>query len=259
MNMKNLAGNAVSIFLFRFVLQGNAINFVLNEMIAQDMYPDIDEKMKPLVHACCETLLRYKHLSVGNTIMDGNILEDGCFEVMLSQGLGKHFAPNEKQYLFQDAKKIADLLSLVMDRNAQETRQGKNSSQGLKHHSPNHQKIKEGLERLGEEKHLLAELQCLIEGRQIRPGVKRLRPEDLPTGVIASRGYDHRGHCVVLDHSTLGELGRIVLINVGEGQMLMQAELYTGQDNLQDTLVKQKRKIFEAVVSMINNHFDQFK
>jgi hypothetical protein len=36
----------------------------LNEAIAADMYQDVDEKMKPLVHACCETLLRYRDLSV---------------------------------------------------------------------------------------------------------------------------------------------------------------------------------------------------
>lgn len=114
--MKNIAGNDVSIFLFRFEIRGNAIDFVLNEAIAEDMYPDIDEKMKPLVHACCETLLRYRHLSVSNTIMDGNFLVTGEFEVMLSKGLGQHFAHDEKQRLFQDAKNIADLLGEVMDR-----------------------------------------------------------------------------------------------------------------------------------------------
>jgi len=85
-HLKNLAGNDVSIFLFRFELSGNGINFVLNEVIVADMYQDVDEKLKPLAHACCETLLRYKHLSVSNTIMDGNILATGEFEVMLSKG-----------------------------------------------------------------------------------------------------------------------------------------------------------------------------
>jgi hypothetical protein len=65
-NLKNIAGNDVSIFLYRFELRGNAIDFVLNEAIAEDMYPDIDEKMKPLIHACCETLLRYRHESMQN-------------------------------------------------------------------------------------------------------------------------------------------------------------------------------------------------
>ena len=85
-HVKNIAGNAVSIFLFQFELSSNGINFVVNEAIAADMYPDVDEKLQPLAHACCETLLRYRHLSVSNTIMDGNILDTGAFEVMLSKG-----------------------------------------------------------------------------------------------------------------------------------------------------------------------------
>jgi len=67
-HVNNGAGNAVSLFLFRFEFSGNGINFVLNEAIAADMYPDVDEKLKPLAHACGETLLRYKHLSVSNII-----------------------------------------------------------------------------------------------------------------------------------------------------------------------------------------------
>ena len=53
--LSNLAGNGVSIFLFRFELRGNGIDFVLNQAIAADMYPDVDEQLKPLAHACCET------------------------------------------------------------------------------------------------------------------------------------------------------------------------------------------------------------
>src|SRR5262245_28843100 len=87
-HVKNLAGNDVSLFLFRFELRSNGIDFVLNEAIAADMYRDIDEQLQPLAHACCETLLRYRHLSVSHTIMDGNILATGEFEVMLSKGLG---------------------------------------------------------------------------------------------------------------------------------------------------------------------------
>jgi hypothetical protein len=114
--LKNIAGNEVSIFLFRFELRGRGIDFVLNEEIAADMYPDVDEELKPLIHACCETLLRYKRLSVSDTIMDGNILTSGQFEVMLSKRLGRYFAENEKARLFEDAKHIADLLATVMER-----------------------------------------------------------------------------------------------------------------------------------------------
>ena len=117
--MRNLAGNDVSIFLFRFELHGAGIDFVLNEVIAADMYQDLEAQLKPLVHACCATLLRYRHLSRSKVIMDGNFLISGEFEVMLSQGLGRHFGPQEKARLFQNAKQIADLLDMVMHRRTQ--------------------------------------------------------------------------------------------------------------------------------------------
>jgi hypothetical protein len=224
-NLKNLAGNDVSIFLFRFILGDNGINFVLNKAIAAEMYQDLDEKLKPLVHACGETLLRYKHLSVSNTIMDGNILDTGEFEVMLSKGLGRHFAEDEKQHLFQDAKNIADLLIEVMDRRTKEEKEGKQQSSSHMRSRQSPKQIKKGLEELGRAKGLHAELQWLTEGKRLIPGLKQLRPEDLPPGVTASRGYDHRGHCLIFDHKTLGELGKIVLIKIHDGKMLIQAEL----------------------------------
>ena len=57
-------------FLFRFEILSNGIDLVLNREIALDMYADIDEKLKPLAHACCETLVRYKHLSISRTSME---------------------------------------------------------------------------------------------------------------------------------------------------------------------------------------------
>ena len=192
--MKNIAGNDVSIFLFRFELRGNGIDFVLNEAIAADMYQDIDEKTKPLIHACCETLLRYRHLSVSNTIMDGNFLVTGEFEVMLSKGLGRHFAHAEKERLFQDAKSISDLLGEVMDRRTQEMKKGKQQTPHPIEHTPNPSKIKKGLEELGKARFLQAELQWPAEGEKIRPGLKQLHPDDLPPDVTASRGYDHSAY-----------------------------------------------------------------
>ncbi|WP_143855544.1 hypothetical protein [Nostoc sp. 'Peltigera membranacea cyanobiont' 232] len=134
--MKNIAGNDVSIFLFQFELCGYGIDFVLNEVIASDMYQDVDEKIKPLVHACCETLSRYKHLSISKVIMDGNFLVTGEFEVMLSKGLGRHFIHQEKERLFQDAKNIADLLAVVMNRRTQEQEEGRTRSSSSIDHSP---------------------------------------------------------------------------------------------------------------------------
>lgn len=117
--IRNIAGNEVSIFLFRFVQHPRGIDFVLNEAIAGDMEPDIDARLAPLVDTCGRVLMRYKHLSIGDIIMDGNILTTGQFEVMLSTGLGRFFEESQKAKLFQDAKKIADLLIEVMDRNSE--------------------------------------------------------------------------------------------------------------------------------------------
>jgi hypothetical protein len=256
-NLKNVAGNDVSLFLFRFELRGNGIDFVLNKAIAADMYQDVDEKIKPLAHACCETLLRYRHLSVSDTIMDGHILDTGEFEVMLNKGLGRHFADDEKQQLFQDAKNIADQLVAVMDRKTQEMKEGKQQRPSHMRSPQRPKKIKKGLEELGQEKRLQAELQWLAEGQQVRPGLKQLRPEDLPRGVTASRGYDHRGHCLIFEHETLGELGKIVLMKIHDGKMLLQAELYKGQGNVEAPLVKKKKQVFEQVVATVNNCFTE--
>jgi len=252
----NITGNNVSIFLYRFDLLGNGIDFVLNEAIAEDMYPDIDEKMKPLVHACCETLLRYRHLSVSKTIMDGNILATGEFEVMLSKGLGRHFPDAEKQQLFQDAKNVADLLTEVMDRRSKEFDEGKQWTPSPVEHTQNPDTVKKGLEQLGRKKRQQAQLQWLAEGLSVRPGLRQLRPDDLPSGVTASSGYDHRGICYVFEHKKLGELGRIVLIKVREQEMLMQADLYIGQENPDSTIAKKRRAIFEEVVATINACFN---
>lgn len=244
--MKNLAGHPVSIFLFRFVLRKNAISFVLNEVIAKDMYPEIDEKMQPLVQACCETLLRYRTKCHGDTIMDGNILTDGCFEVMLSKGLGKHFIEQEKQNLFNDAHQIADLLEEVMERRTKEEKEGTypGPQSAVRKIQPI-QAINKGMESLGEKKQLLDEL--LFERVPPKPGIKRLSPEDLPDGVVAKRGYDHRGHCVTFEHNKLGELGKIVLVPLGHNQISMEAELTKG--NLATFDIRQE--IMQEVFSIV--------
>jgi hypothetical protein len=256
-NPQNLAGNDVSIFLFRFDLTGNGISFVLNESIAADMYDDVDEQLKPLVHACGETLLRYKQWSVSNIIMDGNILASGEFEVMLSRGLGKYFPEAEKEQLFADAGEIGNLLVTVMDRRTQEEKEGKPSQPFRKPAVSDPAKLKRGLEQLGEVKHLQAELQRVAEGKRIMPGLKRLRPEDLPPGVRAVRGYDHRGHCLTFGHEALGELGRIVLTGLRDGQMLIQSEFCLGQDAPDSPLAQKKKRLFERVVAAVHWGFEE--
>jgi hypothetical protein len=249
--MKNLAGNDVSIFLFRFVLRKNSISYVVNESIAEDMYPEIDKQIQPLAHACCATLLRYKDLCSQETIMDGNILTDGYFEVMLKKGLGIHFIDLEKQNLFNDAHKIAELLIKVMDKRSEEERLGT---------YPGPQKVissidrisapTKGLEALVQTKRL-HEMPFLVNDGQ--DNIKRLLPDDLPREVIANLGYDHRGHCVTYTHATLEYIGKIVAIDAGENISLIVPELFLGNPETLDERKDILQEIFNIVENVLNS------
>ena len=140
-----------------------------------------------------------------------------------------------------------------MERRTQELKKGKQQSLSSIEYTTNPRKIKKGLEKLGKTKHLKAKMQWLAEGRQLRPGLRQLHPDDLPPDVTASSGYDHRGLCYTFEHKKLGELGKIVFIQVREQEMLMQAELYTGQEKQESTLAK--KKIFEKVIATVNGGF----
>ena len=176
---------------------------------------------------------------------------------MPSKGLGRYFPHEEKQRLFQDAKKIADLLDEVMLRRTKEEKEGKPWEPSYKDFSQNPKQIKKGLEKLGGEKSLQAEFQWMVEGKKVRPGLKRLTPQDLPPGVKAARGYDHRGHCLTFAHKTLGELGRILVIKTPDDKTLLQAELYTGQESMEAPLFKRRKALFGKIVTIVNNHFDE--
>ncbi len=174
---------------------------------------------------------------------------------MLSKGLGRHFAEDEKARLFEDAKHIADLLATVMERRTQELKQGKPPLPHPIALPPDPRKMQQGLTKLGKAKRREDQLQWLAEGRPRRPGLRPLRPQDLPPDVTAASGYDHRGHCYLFSHKQLGELGRIVLIQVREQEMLMQAELYQGQDKPESPVAKKRKALFEQVVATVNAAF----
>lgn len=104
------------IFLFRFDVAGNGIDFVLNEQIAADMEPDLEEMLRTLVMPACDLLLMYKHHSKSNPIFKGWIHDSGELEVQLSPGLGQYIEEDTKQLLFENGKLIATVLGEVMNR-----------------------------------------------------------------------------------------------------------------------------------------------
>ena len=46
------------------------------------------------------------------------------------------------------------------------------------------------------------------------------------------------------------------MIKVREQEMLMQAELYKGQEKQESTITKKKREIFEKVITTVNGCFN---
>ena len=111
------------IFLYRFDKHKtkNGIDFVLNEGIAEDMYPDLELLLRPLVRSVSEFLMSYKDYSKTDTIFSGRIRDTNELEVTFSEGLGKYVGDYEKSMIFQQAKLIAEVLAQVMDRRSKES------------------------------------------------------------------------------------------------------------------------------------------
>ncbi len=109
-------GAVKMIFLYRFDLKDNGIDFVLNEQIAADMLPYYEEMLRPLVASLAETLSFYRAFSKHPTILTGKILDNNELEIMLSEGLGQYIDVYTKnQIIFESGKLIADILIKVMD------------------------------------------------------------------------------------------------------------------------------------------------
>lgn len=233
--MKNLAGHAASLFLFRFDIHRGGINFVMNEAIAEDLYSETELKLRPLVHACSETLLRYKALCIGSTIMDGYILVDGDFEVMLSTGLGRCFLRDEKRHLFSDAHEIAKLLMEVMDRRTLEIDSGE---------YPGPQNVISSISRTGM---LTQELEDIGNKQKDTDLIHLpfLTPDELPEDVSTRVSYDHRGHCMTFHHETYGLIGKVVLV---DGLM---PHLVADLSKERSEYLEVKRRLLERIISTI--------
>ena len=108
-------------FLFRFDVTDKGMDFILNEEIAKDMYPDLEEMLRDLVKSLCSILEYYKVYNKEKTIFSGVIHDNGEAEVTLSKGLGKYIDPYTKnQVIFDHGKLITELCTTIMDRRSAE-------------------------------------------------------------------------------------------------------------------------------------------
>ena len=109
-------GAVKMIFLYRFDLKDNGVDFVLNEKITTDMLPYHEEMLRPLVESLAETLSLYRVFSKHPTILTGKILDNDELEIMLSEGLGLYIDTYTKNHIiFESGKLIADILIKVID------------------------------------------------------------------------------------------------------------------------------------------------
>lgn len=109
-------GAVKMIFLYRFDLKDNGIDFVLNEKIAADMLPYYEQMLRPLVVSLAETLSFYRAFSKHPTILTSKILDNNELEIMLSEELGQYIDVYTKnKIIFENGKLIADILIEVMD------------------------------------------------------------------------------------------------------------------------------------------------
>ena len=148
--------------------------------------------------------------------MDMNILTDGDLEVMLSPGLGRYFPDREKLYLFSDAHVLPQApVSMSLELTS----------------------IDEQLETLARERQHERRLAS-------DPSLcfSPLTQDELPNGVRARMGYDHRGECLVFEHDTFG---KIVLSELGV-QTLMETKL-----NRENYDYLREKQALEAIIPLI--------
>ncbi|MRB12363.1 hypothetical protein GH893_28520 [Bacillus thuringiensis] len=109
-------GTVKMIFLYRFDLKDNGIDFILHEKIAANMLPYYEEMLRSLVASLAENLSFYRAFSKHPTILTGKILDNNKLEIMLIEGLGQYIDVYTKnQIIFESGKLIADILIKVMD------------------------------------------------------------------------------------------------------------------------------------------------
>jgi hypothetical protein len=79
----------------------------------------------------------------------------------------------------------------------------------------------------------------------------------ISTGYMLEASRRFLKYLRMFEHNTLGELGKIVLIKIREGRMVIQAELYKGQDTVEAPLLQKKKQVFEQIVATVDNCFNE--
>lgn len=232
--MKTFLGNKVEIYLCEIKRTAIGLEAFINDAIVEDMLSSDRQDFNFLSTACMETLNRFKHLTKSNKLMEVHLVDDGM-EVNLPKGFGKHIPEKIKSNLLDDASKIGHLLIKVMDREESD--------------DPELQSLLEETAREEWQKENEAYSRDLQEEFK---GYKQLSPSILPEGILASRGKDHRGYCIQIEHEIHGYLGRLIITphDSGHSQMLSEVSEDVMKDETKIAIFKDTLQSIETGMEM---------
>jgi len=86
-----------------------------------------------------------------------------------------------------------------------------------------------------------------MERLEALPLPQQMHPSDLPAGVQARGGVHPAGRCVIFDHVTLGELGRVIVVAMGPDEIRLDAEVFAGDPATRKHLGQLLRQVVERL------------
>jgi len=86
-----------------------------------------------------------------------------------------------------------------------------------------------------------------MERLESRPLPQQMQPSDLPAGVQARGGAHPAGRCVIFDHVTLGELGRVIVVTTGPDEIRLDAEVCAGDSATRERRGQLLRQVMERL------------
>ena len=89
----------------------------------------------------------------------------------------------------------------------------------------------------------------------MKKNLKRMKPEDLPNGVIAILGEDLRGRCYLFEHNIFGPIGRMIIIEVEEEKSSFNYELFMGDDEIGSLPYMIRKDFLEEIIKAIGKYF----
>lgn len=90
----------------------------------------------------------------------------------------------------------------------------------------------------------------------MKKDLKRMKPEDLPEGVIAILGEDYRGRCYLFEHNIFGPIGRLIIMEVDDNRSCLNYELFMGDNEIGSHPYHIRKEIFQEIIDSVESYFE---